>query len=165
MWLQTPPRTSQGMGHTMSTPSGAREPARESASVATPPFHKIPIRRGHFNRLALLAQELEQAKLGEQKGEMIARLDGAIREVLSKPGKVGTSIIAIKAQQDRTRGKAEGLLREVAELIEELAVMEGTLEWVYELGRSPYSPVYPPNLEEGDLTNLRERLMSNELPE
>ena len=153
------------MGHTMSTLSGAREPARKPASVATPPFHKIPIRRGHFNRLALLAQELEQAKLGEQKGEVIARLDGAIREVLSKPGKVGTSIIAIKAQQDRTRGKAEGLLREVAELIEELAVMEGTLEWVYELGRSPYSPVYPPNLEEGDLTNLRERLMSNELSE
>ena len=85
------------MGHTMSTLSGAREPAREPASVATPPFHKIPIRRGHFNRLALLAQELEQAKLGEQKGEVIARLDGAIREVLSKPGKVGTSIIGASA--------------------------------------------------------------------
>jgi hypothetical protein len=115
--------------------------------------------------LALLAQELEQAKLGEQKGEVIARLDGAIREVLSKPGKVGTSIIAINAQQDRTRGKAEGLLREVAELIEELAVTEGTLEWVSELGRSPYSLVYPPTPKTGDLTNLRERLMSNELPE
>ena len=99
--------------------------------------------------MALLAQELEQAKLGEQKGEVIARLDGAIREVLSKPGKVGTSIIAIMAQQDRTRGKAEGLLREVAELIEELAVMEGTLEWVYKLGRSPYSPVYPPTSTKG----------------
>jgi hypothetical protein len=96
---------------------------------------------------------------------VIARLDGAIREVLSKPGKVGTSIIAIIAQQDRTRGKAEGLQREVAELIEELAVMEGTLEWVSELGRVPYSPLYPPNIEHGDLINLREKLLSNELPE
>ena len=147
----------------MSTPSGAREPAREPASVATPPFHRIPIRRGHFNHLALLAQELEQAKLGEQKGEVIARLDGAIRKVLSKPGKVGTTIIGIMAQQDRTRGKAERLLREVAELIEELAVMEGTVEWLADLGRVPYSPVYPPNLEEGDLTSLRERLLSNDL--
>jgi hypothetical protein len=43
--------------------------------------------------------------------------------------------------------------------------MEGTVKWVSELGRSPYVPVHPPNLEEGDLTNLRERLMSDELPE
>jgi hypothetical protein len=133
--------------------------------LQTPPFHKVPIRRGHFNHLALLAQELEQAKLGEQKGEVITRIYRDLREILSKPGKLGASITAIKAQQDRTRGKAERLLREVGELIEELAVMEGTLEWVSELGRSPYSPVYPPNLEEGDLTNLRERLMSNELSE
>src|SRR5215207_9054647 len=126
MLLQTPHRTSQGMGHTMSTPSGAREPAREPASVATPPFHRIPIRRGHFNHLALLAQELEQAKLGEQKGEVIARIHRDLREILSKPGKLGASITAIKAQQDRTRGKAERLVREVAELIQELAVMEGT---------------------------------------
>jgi hypothetical protein len=149
----------------MNTPSGAREPARENASAVTPPFNRIPIRRGYFNHLALLAQELEQAKLGEQKGEVIARIHRDVGKILSKPGKVGTTIIAIKAQQDRTRAKAERLLREVAELIEEMAVMEWTLEWVYELGRSPYSPVYPPSLEEGDLTNLRERLMSNELPE
>jgi len=96
---------------------------------------------------------------------VIARIDGDLREILSKPGKVGTTIIAIMAQQDRTRGKAERLLREVGELVEELAVMEGTLEWVYELGRSPYAPIYPPNLQPGDLTNLRGRLMSNELPE
>ena len=165
MVLQTPHRTSEGRAGTMSTPSGAREPARESARVDIPPFNRIPIRRGHFNHLALLAQELEQAKIGEQKGEVIARIDGDLREILSKPGKVGTTIIAIMAQQDRTRGKAERLLREVAELIEELAVMEGTVEWLAELGRSPYVPIYPPNLEEGDLTNLRERLMSNELPE
>jgi hypothetical protein len=113
--------------------------------------------------LALLAQELEQAKLGEQKGEVIARLDGAIREVLSKPGKVGTSIIAIKAQQDRTRGKAEGLLHEVAELIEELATLEGTLHWFRKLGRSPYKPLYPEGLQGGDLVNLREKLLSNDL--
>ena len=133
--------------------------------LQTPPFHKVPVRRGHFNNLALLAQELELAKIGEQKGKVIARIDGDIREILSKPGKLGASIVAIMAQQDRTRGKAERLLREVAELIEELAVMEGTVEWLSELGRSPYSPVYPPNLERENLANLRERLMSNELPE
>jgi hypothetical protein len=160
MWLQTPPRTSQGRAHTMSTPSGAREPARESASVAIPPFHRIPIRRGYFNRMALLAQELEQAKLGEQKGEVIARIRGDLREILSKPGKLGGSITAIIAKQDRTRGKAEGLLREVAELIEELAVMEGTLEWVYELGSYPYAPIYPPNLGDRDLVKLREKVMT-----
>jgi hypothetical protein len=44
-------------------------------------------------------------------------------------------------------------------------VEEGTVEWLAELGRSPYVPVYPPNLEEGALINLRERLMSDELPE
>jgi hypothetical protein len=87
----------------------------------------------------------------------------SVEQVLSKPGKVGASITAIIAEQDRTRGKAEGLLREVAELIEERALMEGTLEWLSELGRSPYSPLYPPNLEHGDLTNLRKRLMSNDL--
>ena len=133
--------------------------------LQTPPCHKIPVRRGHFNHLALLAQELEQAKFGKQKGEVIARLDGAIREILSKPGKVGTTIIGIMAQQDRTRGKAERLLREVAELIEELAVMEGTVEWVSELGRSPYAPIYPGGLAHEDLNNLREMLMSDELPE
>jgi hypothetical protein len=133
--------------------------------LQTPPFHKVPVRRGHFNHLALLAQEREQAKLGEQKDEVIARIDGDIRKILSKPGKWGASIVAIMAQQDRTRGKAERLLREVAELIEELAVMEGTVEWVSELGRSPYAPIYPRGLAHGDLNNLREMLMSDELPE
>jgi hypothetical protein len=133
--------------------------------LQTPPFHKVPVRRGHFNHLALLAQELEQAKLGEQKGEVIARIDGDVRKILSEPGKVGTTIVAIMAQQDRTRGKAERLLREIAELIEEVAVMEGTVEWLSELGRSPYAPIYPRGLAHGDLTNLRERLMSTELPD
>jgi hypothetical protein len=129
----------------------------------TPPFHKIPARRRHFfNHLALLAQEREQAKIGEQKGEVIARIDGDICKILSEPGKCGASIVAIMAQRDRTRGKVEKLLREVAELIEELAVMEGTLEWVSELGRSPYAPIYPCGLAHGDLNNLRERLMSSE---
>jgi hypothetical protein len=128
----------------------------------TPPFHRIPVRRRHFNHLALLAQEREQAKLGEQKDEVIARIDGDILEILSKPGKWGASIVPIMAQQDRTRGKAERLLREVAELIEELAVMEGTLEWVSELGRAPYAPIYPRGLAHGDLNNLRGRLMRSE---
>jgi hypothetical protein len=131
----------------------------------TPPFHRIPVRRGQFNHLALLAQELEQAKFGKQKCEVIARIDGDIRKSLSKPGKVGTTIIGIMALQDRTRGKAERLLREVAELIEEMAVMEGTVEWVSELGRSPYAPIYPRGLAHGDLNNLREMLMSDELPD
>jgi mevalonate kinase len=130
--------------------------------LQTPPFHKVPVRRGHFNHLALLAQQREQAKLGEQKDEVIARIDGDIRKILSEPGKVGTTIVAIMAQRDRTRGKVEKLLREVAELIEELAVMEGTLEWVSELGRSPYAPIYPCGLAHGVLNNLRERLMSSE---
>jgi hypothetical protein len=133
--------------------------------LQTPPFHKVPVRRGHFNHLALLAQEREQAKLGEQNDEVIAQIDRGIGEVLSKPGKLGASITAIMAQQDRTRGKAERLLREFAELIEELGVMEGTLEWVSERGRAPYAPIYPRGLAHGALNNLRERLMSNELPD
>ena len=55
------------------------------------------------------------------------------------------------------RGKVEKLLREVAELVEVLAVEEGTVEWLAELGRSPYVPVYPPNLGDRDLVKLRKR--------
>ena len=51
--------------------------------------------------------------------------------------------------KERTRGKVDRLLRDLGGLIEELATLEGTVHWFAKLGRSPYSPVYPPTLNTG----------------
>jgi hypothetical protein len=40
-----------------------RKPVRESTTaMATPPFHKLPVRRGPFNYLALLSCERESCR-------------------------------------------------------------------------------------------------------
>src|SRR3712207_6127650 len=133
--------------------------------LQTPPFHKIPVRRGHFNHLAYSPRSESKQSSGGQKGEVIARIHEDIREVLSKLGKLGASITArSQGAAGQDEGGSREALREVAELVEVLAVEAGAVEWLAELGRSPYVPVYPPNLEEGDLINLREKLLRNELP-
>jgi hypothetical protein len=163
MVLQTPHRTSQGRTRTVSTPSGARGPGSAPA-MATPPFHKVPVRRGPFNYLALLSCERERA-VRVENGEAVGRLDGEIREILTNQVTVGSMAKYLLSSQERTQLKIDKLLRQLSELVEEQATLEGTIMWFYERGSVPYSPLYPPNLEEGDLTNLREKLLSNELPE
>jgi hypothetical protein len=146
----------------MNTPSGAREPVRKSATtMATPPpFHKLPIRRVAFNHLALLSQERERAMLrGEIKGEAIGRIDMDIREVLRQTS-LGSMLKGLLSGQERTRVKIDRLLREVGDLVEELAALEGTVEWFSEWGRSPYAPIYPLNLGDKDLVKLREKVMT-----
>jgi hypothetical protein len=132
------------------------------ASAATPPFHKLPVRRGPFNCLALLSCERERA-VGVENGGAVGRLDGEIREILTNQVTVGSMAKYLLSSQERTKLKIDKLLRELSELVEEQATLEGTIMWFYERGSVPYSPLYPPNLEEGDLTNLREKLLSNDL--
>ena len=134
------------------------------ASTATPPFHKVPVRRGPFNYLALLSCERERA-VGVENGEAVGRVDGEIREILTDPETVRSMIKYLFSSQERRKLKIDKLLRQLSELVEEQATLQGTLLWFDERGRVPYSPLYPPNLELGDLTNLREQLLSNELPE
>jgi hypothetical protein len=146
------------------TPNGVvRKPVRESTvAMATPPFHKVPVRRGPFNYLALLSCERERA-VGVENGEAVRRLHGEIREILTNQVTVGSMLKYLISSQDRTQLKIDKLLLQLSELVEEQATLEGTIMWFYERGSVPYSPLYPPNLEEGDLTNLREKLLSNDL--
>ncbi len=123
-----------------------------------PPFHRIPIRRGHWNYLALLSQE--RARAGEEKGELIAPLDAEIWTVISETLNLGGTILQIFSQQDRHRAKIDRLLREVASLTEELAVMQGTVEWLGDLGRSPYKPLYPSGLKDAEIIKLKRKLTS-----
>jgi hypothetical protein len=134
------------------------------ASAATPPFHEVPVRRGPFNYLALLSRERERA-VGVENGETVRRLDGEIREILTDKETVRSMLKYLFSSQERTNLKIDRLLRQLSELVEEQATLEGTIMWFYESGRVPYSPVYPPYFEHGYLTNLREELLTNELPE
>jgi hypothetical protein len=134
------------------------------ASAATPPFHKLPVRRGPFNCLALLCCERERAG-GVENGEVVTRLDGEIREILTNQVTDKSMAKYLLSSQERTQLKIDKLLRQLSELVEEQATLEGTILWFRKLGRVPYSPLYPPNLEHGDLTYLREKLLSKELPE
>ena len=132
------------------------------ASAATPPFHKVPVRRGPFNYLALLSCERERA-VGLENGEVVARLDGEIREILANQVTVDAMVEPLHSGKERTRGKIDRLLRDLGGLIEELATLEGTVHWFAKLGRSPYRPLYPEGLQGGDLVSLREKLLSNHL--
>jgi len=153
-------------GARSNTPNGVvRKPVRESTiATATPPFHKVPVRRGPFNYLALLTCERERA-VGVENGEAVRRLYGEIREILINQVTVGSMLKYLFSSRERTQLKIDKLLRQLSELVEEQATLEGTIMWFRRLGRVPYSPLYPPNLEHGDLTYLREKLLSNELPE
>jgi len=147
----------------MSTPSGARKPVRESATVmATPPFHKLPVRRGPFNCLALLSCERERA-VRVENGEVVARLDGEIREILTNQVYSPAMVEALVSVKERTQGKIDRVLRDLGGLIEELATLEGTVHWFAKFGRFPYKPIYPEGLQGGDLISLREKLLSNDL--
>src|ERR671912_1150455 len=163
MVLQTPHRTSQGRTRTVSPPSRARGPGSAPA-MATPPFHELPVRRHPFNYLALLSRERERA-VGVENGEVVARLDGEMREILTDQETVGSMLKYLASSQERTYLKIDKLLRQLSELVEEQATLEGTIRWFYESGRVPYSPAYPLNFEHGDLTNLREVLLIDELLE
>ncbi len=134
------------------------------ASSATPPFHKLPVRRGPFNCLALLSCERERA-VGVENGEAVDLIDGEIREILTNQVTDGSMAKYLLSSQERTKLKIDKLLRQLSELVEEQATLQGTIKWFRKRGRVPYSPLYPPNLELGDLTYLREQLLSNELPE
>ncbi len=135
------------------------------ASAATPPFHKLPVRRGLFNYLALLSCERERA-VGVENSKAVGRVDGEIREILTEQEETVESMLKyLFSSQKRTKLKIDKLLRQLSELVEEQATLEGTIRWFYKSGRVPYSPVYPPNFEHGYLTNLREELLSGELPE
>ena len=151
-------------GARSNTPNGVvKKPVRQSTiAKATPPFHKVPVRRGPFNYLALLSCERERA-VGVGNGEAVGRLDGEIREILTNQVTSGSMAKYLLSSQERTKLKIDKLLRQLSELVEEQATLQGTIIWFYERGRVPYSPVYPPNLEHGDLTNLREKLLSNDL--
>ena len=132
------------------------------ASAATPPFHKLPVRRDPFNCLALLSCERERA-VRVENGEMVARLDGEIREILTNQVYLPAMVEPLLSGKERTQGKIDRLLRDLGGLIEELATLEGTVHWFAKLGRSPYKPIYPEGLQGGDLVNLREKLLSNDL--
>jgi hypothetical protein len=136
----------------------------ELASAATPPFHKVPVRRGPFNYLALLSCERERA-VGVGNGEVVGLVDGEIREILTNQGTGGSMAKYLLSSQERTKLKIDKLLRQLSELVEEQATLQGTIMWFRKRGRVPYSPLYPPNLELVDLTYLRKQLLSNELPE
>ena len=69
------------------------------------------------------------------------------------------------SSQESTQLKIDKLLRQLCELVEEQATLEGTIMWFYKSGRVPYRPVYPPDFEHGYLTHLREDLLSCEPPE
>jgi hypothetical protein len=146
------------------TPNGVvRKPVRESTiAMATPPFHKVPVRRGPFNYLALLSCERERA-VGVENGEVVARLDGEIREILTNQVYLPAMVEPLLSGKERTQGKIDRVLRDLGGLIEELATLEGTVHWFAKLGRSPYKPIYPEGLQGGDLVNLREKLLSNDL--
>ena len=123
------------------------------ASAATPPFHKVPVRRGPFNYLALLSCERERA-VGVENGEAVGRVDGEIREILSGQATIGAMVEPLLSGKERTQGKIDRLLRDPGGLIEELATLEGTVHWFAKLGRFPYKPLYPEGLQGGDLVNL-----------
>jgi hypothetical protein len=131
------------------------------ASAATPPFHRLPVRRGPFNCLALLSCERERA-VGVENGAVVARLDGEIREILTNQVTVDAMVEPLLSGKERTQGKIDRLLRDLGGLIEELATLEGTVHWFAKLGRFPYKPLYPEGLQGGDLVNLREKLLSND---
>ena len=130
---------------------------------ALPPhrFYRLPVRRGPFNCLALLSCERERA-VGVENGEVVARLDGEIREILTNQVTVDAMVEPLLSGKERTQGKIDRLLRDLGGLIEELATLEGTVHWFAKLGRSPYKPLYPEGLQGGDLVNLREKLLSND---
>jgi hypothetical protein len=132
------------------------------ASAATPPFHKLPVRRGPFNCLALLCCERERAG-GVENGEVVTRLDGEIREILTNQVYLPAMVEALLSGEEKTQGKIDRVLRDLGGLIEELATLEGTLHWFRKRGRSPYKPIYPEGLQGRDLVNLREKLLSNDL--
>jgi hypothetical protein len=134
------------------------------ASAAAPPFHEVPVRRGLFNYLALLSRERERA-VGVENGEAVRRLDGEIREIITDKETVGSMLKYLFSSQERTYLKIDKLLRQLSELVEEQAILEGTIRWFSNSGKAPYSPVYPSGFVHGDLTNLREELLFNELLE
>jgi hypothetical protein len=97
-----------------------------------------------------------------ENGEVVARLDGEIREILTNQVTVDAMVEPLLSGKERTRGKIDRLLRDLGGLIEELATLEGTVHWFAKLGRSPYEPLYPEGLQGEDLVNLREKLLSND---
>ena len=62
------------------------------ASAATPPFHKVPVRRGLFNYLALLSWERERA-VGVENSKAVDRVDGEIREILTEQEETVESVL------------------------------------------------------------------------
>jgi hypothetical protein len=77
------------------------------ASAATPPFHKLPVRRGPFNCLALLSCERERA-VGVENGEVVARLDREIREILTNQVYLPAMVEALLSGRREHRGRSIG---------------------------------------------------------
>jgi hypothetical protein len=171
--LKGPHRTHNGNGHVengvVKKPSDStregntREGNTTRGSVRSlPPFHKLPTKTAPFSYLGLLSQERERA-LGEVRGEAVGRIDSEILDVLNSHT-LSRMAKRLLTGEERTQVKIEKVLCSLSELIEELAVTQGTLHWLSKRGKEPYSPAYPPNLGATDLIGLRERLI-DDLPE
>jgi len=163
-----PQRTHNGNGHVengvVKKPSDStREGNTTRGSVRSlPPFHKLPTKTAPFSYLGLLSQERERA-LGEVRGEAVGRIDSEILDVLNSHTLSGLSK-ALLTVEERTQLKVDKVLCSLSELVEELAVTQGTLHWLSKRGREPYGPAYPANLGATDLIGLRDRLV-DDLPE
>jgi hypothetical protein len=166
--LKGPHRTHNGNGHVengvVKKPSDStREGNTTRGSVRSlPPFHKLPTKTAPFSYLGLLSQERERA-LGEVNGEAVGRIDSEILDVLNNQTLSGMAKILLTGEE-RTQVKIDKALCQLSELIEELAVTQGTLHWLSKRGKEPYGPAYPTNLGATDLIGLRERLV-DDLPE
>jgi hypothetical protein len=162
--LKGAPRTHNGNGHVENgvgkKPSDStREETTTRGSVRSlPPFHKLPTKTAPFSYLALLSQERERA-LGDVNGEAVGRIDSEILDVLNNQTLSGMAKILLTVEE-RTQLKIDKALCALSELVEEAAATRGTLHWLRERGKEPYTPAYPPQLEAGDLVGLRERIVS-----
>ena len=94
-------------------------------------FHRLPVRRGPFNCLALLSCERERT-VGVENGEAVGRVDGEIREILSGQATIGAMVESLLSGKERTQGKIDRSLRDLGGLIEELATLVGTVHWFRE---------------------------------
>ena len=168
--LKGPHRTHNGNGHVengvakeasdSTRERNTREGNTNRGSVRSlPPFHKLPTTTAPFSYLGLLSQERERA-LGEARGEAVGRIDSEILDVLNNQTLSGMAKILLTGEE-RTQVKIDKALCQLSELIEELAVTQGTLHWLSKRGKEPYSPAYPTNLGATDLIGLRERLVDD----
>jgi hypothetical protein len=108
---------------------------------------------------------VSERAVGVENGEAVGLLDGEIREILTNQVTVGSMLKHLFSSQERTQLKIDKLLRQLSELVEEQATLQGTIMWFGELRRVPYKAAYHEDLEGGDLIKLREKAMTcDDLP-